>query len=128
MIHQLLLLLFFLSIKDSVHSRDFIVLQSTTSTRDSGFYDHLLPKFSDKYDFDVRVVAVGTGQAIKNARKCDADVLIAHDKKSEEKLVLDGFGEYRKEFMFNDYVLVGPENDPANIKKTISITSALKKL
>jgi tungstate transport system substrate-binding protein len=128
MIYQLTLLLFFLSIKDSVHSRDFIVLQSTTSTRDSGFYDHLLPKFSDKYDFDVRVVAVGTGQAIKNARKCDADVLIAHDKKSEEKLVLDGFGEYRKEFMFNDYVLVGPEHDPANIKKNISIASALIKI
>ncbi len=109
-------------------SKDFIVLQSTTSTRDSGFYDHLLPQFSKEKGFEVRVIAVGTGQAIKNARKCDADVLITHHKKSEEKFIKDGFGIYRKEFMFNDFVLVGPKEDPAKIKKTDSIKKALQKI
>ena len=61
---------------DQLHSKEFIVLQSTTSTRDSGFYDYLLPKFLSKSGFDVRVVAVGTGQAIRNIRNCDGDVFI----------------------------------------------------
>ena len=80
-----------------VNSKDFIILQSTTSARDSGFYDFILPKFGKKSGVEVRVIAVGTGQAIKNSRRCDADVLIAHHKESEEKLVLDGYGLYRKE-------------------------------
>ena len=112
----------------SIHSREFIVLQSTTSTRDSGFYDHLLSKFSEISDFDVRVVAVGTGQALKNARKCDGDVLIVHHKESEEKFINDGFGIFRKEFMFNDYVLVGPRDDPAKTLKSKSIKRAFEKI
>jgi len=115
-------------IHDHLESKDFIILQSTTSTRDSGFYNHLLPEFSKENGFDVRVVAVGTGQAIKNARRCDADVLIVHHKPSEEKFVKDGFGSYRKEFMFNDFVLIGPKNDPANIKIDRSIKIALTKI
>ena len=87
---------------DSLSSKEFITLQSTTSTRDSGLYEYLLPKFTEKYGFDVRVVAVGTGQALKNAKKCDADVLIVHHKKSEEKFVKDGFGLFRKVFMYMD--------------------------
>ena len=79
-----------------LYSKEFIIVQSTTSTRDSGFYDYLLPKFTEKYGFEVRVVAVGTGQALKNAKKCDADVLIVHHKKSEEKFVNEGFGLFRK--------------------------------
>ena len=113
---------------DSLSSKEFITLQSTTSTRDSGLYEYLLPKFTEKYGFDVRVVAVGTGQALKNAKKCDADVLIVHHKKSEEKFVKDGFGLFRKVFMFNDYVLVGPKNDPAKTKIDNSIKIALKKI
>ena len=110
------------------YSKDFIILQSTTSTRDSGFYNHLIPKFEKKYGFDVRVIAVGTGQAIANAKKCDADVLIVHHKDSEKQFVEDGYGIYRKEFMFNDYVIVGPKKDPANVKKAISIHEALKRI
>ena len=121
-----IILLFFYS--GSIHSREFIVLQSTTSTRDSGFYNHLLPKFSKISGFDVRVVAVGTGQALRNARKCDGDVLIVHHKKSEEKFIKDGFGIFRKEFMFNDYVLIGPENDPAKTIKSKSIKKAFEKI
>ena len=76
------LLLFF-----QVSSKDFIILQSTTSARDSGLYDFILPKFDKNSGVEVRVIAVGTGQAIKNSRRCDADVLIAHHKESEEKLI-----------------------------------------
>ncbi len=124
----LLLISLILSINKFTISKEFMVLQSTTSTRDSGFYDHLLPIFFQESGIEVRVVAVGTGQAIKNARKCDADVLITHHKKSENQFVKDGFGMYRKEFMFNDYVLVGPETDPAKIKQTNSIKQALSKI
>ena len=124
---KLFLILIFLNF-NSISSKEFILLQSTTSTRDSGFYDYLLPKFTEKYGFDIRVVAVGTGQALKNAKKCDADVLIVHDKKSEEKFVNEGFGLFRSEFMFNDYVLIGPKNDPAKTKIDNSIKIALKKI
>ena len=72
-------------INDHLESKDFIILQSTTSARDSGLYDYILPEFSRENQIDVRVVAVGTGQAIKNAQRCDADVLIVHHKESEEK-------------------------------------------
>ena len=109
-----------------VNSEDFIILQSTTSARDSGFYDFILPKFGKKSGVEVRVIAVGTGQAIKNSRRCDADVLIAHHKESEEKLVLDGYGLYRKEFMYNDFVLVGPKSDPAEVQQVNSILKSLK--
>ena len=88
---KLLLIIILLNL-NTLSSKEFIIVQSTTSTRDSGFYDYLLPKFTEKYGFDVKVVAVGTGQALNNAKKCDADVLIVHHKKSEEKFVNDGFG------------------------------------
>mgnify|MGYP001189815192 CR=1 FL=1 len=120
--------IFLFSNFSNLNCKEFIILQSTTSTRDSGFYDHLLPKFEQIYGFDVRVVAVGTGQALSNARKCDGDVLIVHHKESEEKFVNDGFGIFRKEFMFNDYVLIGPENDPAETEKNRSIKTALNKI
>ena len=107
-------------------SKEFIVLQSTTSARDSGFYDFILPKFGKKFGLEVRVVAVGTGQAIKNSRRCDADVLIAHHKESEEKFIIDGYGLYRKEFMYNDFVLVGPKSDPAEVQQVNSILKSLK--
>tara|TARA_B100000242_G_scaffold286974_1_gene253193 strand:- start:225 stop:1025 length:801 start_codon:yes stop_codon:yes gene_type:complete len=124
---KLLLIFYFIKFQP-LGSKEFIVVQSTTSTRDSGFYDYLLPKFTKKYGFDVRVVAVGTGQALKNAKNCDADVLIVHHKKSEEKFVNEGFGLFRKEFMFNNYVLVGPKKDPAKTKIDNSIKIALKKI
>ncbi|MEE2695209.1 MAG: substrate-binding domain-containing protein [Pseudomonadota bacterium] len=124
----LLTIIFFIFCQKIVYVKEFIILQSTTSTRDSGLYDHLLPQFSKKFGFDVRVIAVGTGQAIKNARKCDADVLIVHHQKSEEQFVEDGFGLFRKEFMFNDYVLVGPSSDPALISKSSSIKNALDRI
>ena len=87
----------------------FITVASTTSTENSGLFGYLLPKFQEKTGIEVRVVAVGTGQAIKLAENGDADVLFVHDKPSEEKFVADGFGVERHEVMYNDFVIVGPD-------------------
>ena len=84
------------------------------------------PKFGQIYGVEVRVIAVGTGQAIENSRRCDADVLIAHHKESEEKFIAEGYGLYRKEFMYNDFVLVGPKSDPAGVQKVNSIVTSLE--
>ena len=112
----------------NIKAQEFIIIQSTTSTRDSGFYDYLLPKFQEKFDIEVRVIAVGTGQAIKNAKNCDADLLLVHHKPSEVDFLKQGFGLYRKEIMYNDYVIIGPKNDPINLKNEKSIKEALKKI
>ena len=92
-----------------------ILVQSTTSTEASGLYDHLLPIFEDKTGIDVNVVAVGTGQAIQNARNCDGDVLLVHAKAQEEQFVEDGMGVERFDLMYNDFVVVGPASDPAGV-------------
>jgi tungstate transport system substrate-binding protein len=92
-----------------------IILQSTTSTANSGLYDHLLPMFKKETGITVHVVAVGTGQAIKNAQNCDGDVLLVHAKSAEQKFVSEGFGIARYDVMYNDFILVGPPEDPAKI-------------
>jgi tungstate transport system substrate-binding protein len=92
-----------------------IILQSTTSTANSGLYDAILPQFTEATGIKVNVVAVGTGQAIKNARNGDGDVLLVHDTPSEEQFVEDGFGVERFDVMYNDFVIVGPAEDPAKI-------------
>jgi tungstate transport system substrate-binding protein len=91
----------------------FIVVASTTSTEQSGLFGHLLPAFERKAGIKVRVVAVGTGQALDQGRRGDADVVFVHDKPAEEKFVADGFAEKRLEVMYNDFVLIGPKADPA---------------
>lgn len=106
-------------------SAEFIIVQSTTSTKNSGLYDHLLPKFRAKTGIEVRVVAVGTGQAIRNARNGDGDVLLVHAKSAEEKFVADGFGVRRFDLMYNDFVIVGPASDPAGIGGMRDATDAL---
>ncbi len=103
----------------------FIIVQSTTSTQNSGLYDALLPGFTDKTGIEVRVVAVGTGQAIKNARNCDGDVLLVHAKPAEEKFVADGYGVSRADVMYNDFVIVGPADDPAGIAGASDVGAAL---
>ena len=99
----------------AVHATEFIVVQSTTSTRNSGLLDHLLPRFTAESGIEVRVVAVGTGQALRNARNGDADVLLVHAKPAEEAFVAGGFGVERFDLMYNDFVIVGPASDPAGI-------------
>ncbi len=103
----------------------YITLASTTSTENSGLLGHLLPSFKSDTGIDVRVVAVGTGQAIRLARAGDADVLLIHHKPSEEQLVADGYGVARHEVMYNDFVLVGPQDDPADIAGKTSVGGAL---
>ena len=93
----------------------FIVVQSTTSTQNSGLLDAILPAFTQQSGIDVRVIALGTGQAIKNAANGDGDVLLVHAKAAEEAFVASGFGVERFDLMYNDFVLVGPATDPAGI-------------
>ncbi|QDC11577.1 sulfate transporter [Oceanicola sp. D3] len=90
-----------------------LTVQSTTSTQNSGLYEHILPIFEASSGIDVRVVAVGTGQALKNAGNCDGDMLITHAKAAEETFVAEGKGLARHPLMYNDFVLVGPKADPA---------------
>jgi len=106
----------------------FIIVQSTTSTQNSGLYDHLLSIFTEKTGIEVRVVAVGTGQAIKNAQNCDGDVLLVHAKPAEEKFVAEGHGVSRADVMYNDFVIVGPAGDPAGITGGKDVTAALGKI
>jgi len=106
----------------------FIVVQSTTSTRDSGLFDYILPKFKEETGIDVRVVAVGTGQALKNAENGDGDVVLVHSKPDEEKFVASGFGVKRYDVMYNDFVIVGPADDPAKIAGLDDAPEAFKKI
>ncbi|MGJ3258738.1 MAG: substrate-binding domain-containing protein [Rhodospirillales bacterium] len=106
----------------------FITVASTTSTANSGLFDFLLPKFTEKTGIEVRVVAVGTGKAIKLAQNGDADVLFVHHKPSEEKFVAEGYGVKRSDVMYNDFVMVGPKSDPAGIKGMKKAGEALKKI
>jgi len=123
---KILVFLFTLFVNAQVIGEErFITIASTTSTDNSGLFDVLLPAFTGKSGIDVRVVAVGTGQAIKLARNGDADVLFVHHKPSEEKLVIDGIGVQRFDVMYNDFVIVGPDNDPVGIRGLNNVTAAL---
>ena len=92
-----------------------IIVQSTTSTANSGLYDYLLPKFTKKTGIVVKVVAQGTGKALDTGRRCDADVLLVHAKPAEVKFIKNGYGVKRYPVMYNDFVVVGPKSDPAGI-------------
>ena len=105
----------------------FIVMASTTSTEQSGLFSHLLPAFKAASGIDVRVVALGTGQALDAARRGDADVVFVHDVVAEEKFVADGFATRRLPVMYNDFVIVGPRSDPAGVKGR-DVAAALAKL
>ena len=104
-----------------------MVMASTTSTEQSGLFSHLLPAFKKASGLDVKVVALGTGQALDTARRGDADVVFVHDQAAEEKFVADGFGLKRQSVMYNDFVLIGPKADPAGTKGR-DIVAALAKL
>jgi tungstate transport system substrate-binding protein len=107
---------------------NFIIVQSTTSTQNSGLFEHILPLFTKKTGIEVRVVAVGTGQALKNAEKGDGDVVLVHSQPDEEKFVADGWGVKRYPVMYNDFIIVGPAADPARIAGMRRAPEALKKI
>lgn len=107
---------------------EFIVVASTTSTQDSGLFKVLLPRFKEKTGVDVRVVALGTGQALAMAKKGDADVVLVHDRAAELKFVQEGFGIARRDVMYNDFVIVGPKTDPAGIAHVKEASTALRRI
>ena len=107
---------------------EFIVVQSTTSTQNSGLFDAILPVFEAATGIEVRVVAVGTGQALRNAQNGDGDVLLVHAKAAEQAFVDAGYGLPRRDVMYNDFVLIGPKDDPAGIRGTRSAAKALARI
>jgi tungstate transport system substrate-binding protein len=104
----------------------FITVASTTSTADSGLFNHLLPAFRAKTGIEVRVISQGTGQALDTGRRGDADVVLVHARAQEDRFVAEGFGVERKPVMYNDFVLIGPKADPAGVKGTTDVLSALR--
>lgn len=116
-----------LSVSSLAAQAQSIVVASTTSTEQSGLFGYILPQFKQATGVDVKVVALGTGQAIDMARRGDADVLFVHDKAAEEKFVADGFAAKRQEVMYNDFVLIGPKADPAKTQGK-DIVAAMKKV
>ena len=105
-----------------------ILVQSTTSTQNSGFYDYILPVFEEETGLNVDVVAVGTGQAIHNARNGDADVLLVHAKATEEEFVAGQFGVKRFDLMYNDFVIIGPKSDPSQVGQVMGLKAALDQI
>jgi len=106
----------------------FITVASTTSTEQSGLFRHILPVFEKKSGIQVRVVALGTGQALDMARRGDADVVFVHAKSAEEKFVAEGYGVRRLPVMYNDFVLIGPKSDPARIAGSKDVLDALRRI
>jgi tungstate transport system substrate-binding protein len=106
----------------------FIVLASTTSTENSGLFGHIIPIFREATGIEVRVVAVGTGQAFTLARNGDADSLLVHDTAGEEQMVRDGFATERRNVMYNDFVVIGPRGDPAGIRATKTVADAFARI
>ena len=122
-IFRTIVIVFLLSFSNTF--ADSILIQSTTSTKNSGLYDYILPIVKEDIGLSVNVVAVGTGQAIKNAQRCDGDVLLVHARASEESFVKQGYGVKRDNLMYNDFIIVGPESDPAGILGLKNVTVAL---
>ncbi|MCZ8250936.1 MAG: extracellular solute-binding protein [Hylemonella sp.] len=116
-----------LAVASLAASAQSIVMASTTSTEQSGLFSHLLPAFKQASGIDIKVVALGTGQALDMGRRGDADVVFVHDQVAEEKFVADGFGLQRQAVMYNDFVLIGPKADPLGTKGK-DIVEAMKKV
>jgi tungstate transport system substrate-binding protein len=106
----------------------FVTLSSTTSTEQSGLFGHILPIFTNATGIEVRVVAVGTGQALALGQRGDADALLVHDRAGEDRFVSEGFGIDRRDVMYNDFVLVGPKADPAGIRGLHDAKAAMGKI
>jgi tungstate transport system substrate-binding protein len=122
------LLLLVLACTSASAQQRYITVASTTSTEQSGLFKHLLPIFEKKTGIQVRVVALGTGQALDMGRRGDADVVFVHARPLEEKFVAEGYGARRQEVMYNDFVLIGPKSDPAQVAGGKDVVSALQKI
>ena len=120
----LILIYFFVSV---IKADNSIILQSTTSLKNSGFYDHILPLIYKDLSIKVNVVAVGTGAAIRNSMSCDGDLLIVHSPQQEQILIENGFSDRKYYIMHNYYILIGPKNDPAKVSN-LNVKRAFKKI
>lgn len=127
-VRRLVALLLVLGAGPSGAADEFILLQSTTSTQSSGLFDHLLPEFTASHGIEVRVVAVGTGQALKNAADGNADAVLVHAEAAESAFIAAGHGIARLPVMYNEYVIVGPASDPAGIAGAGSAVEAMRQL
>jgi tungstate transport system substrate-binding protein len=125
---RFLFMLIAISIVPAASAQTFITIASTTSTEQSGLFRHILPLFKRKTGIEVRVVALGTGQALDMGRRGDADVVFVHAKSAEEKFIAEGHGVKRLPVMYNDFVLIGPKADPARIAGSKDTLEALRKI
>jgi tungstate transport system substrate-binding protein len=125
---SILLMVLLSGAASAVSAQKFITVASTTSTEQSGLFRHILPMFEKKTGIQVRVVALGTGQALDMARRGDADVVFVHAREAEEKFIAEGYGVKRLPVMYNDFVLIGPKQDPAGIAGGRDILEALRKV
>ena len=123
----ILLLFYFFSFLE-LYAKNKIIIQSSTSVKNSGLYDHILPVFKEIKDINVYIVAVGTGAALNNAKNCDGDLVIVHAKEKEKEFVNSGYGFKRHDLMYNNFIIVGPKDDPAKISTNVSPKDALKKI
>ena len=125
---HLALLGFLLAAAAPAFAQQVIRLSTTTSTENSGLLQYLLPKFEAKANARVNVISVGTGKALELAKNGDVDVTLVHARPSEDKFVAEGHGVNRRDVMYNDFIIVGPENDPAGIKGSKDVLAAMKKI
>ncbi|MEC8539067.1 MAG: substrate-binding domain-containing protein, partial [Pseudomonadota bacterium] len=116
-----------LAVKAPAGAAEAIIVQSTTSTQNAGFYRHVLPAFTAETGITVKVVAVGTGQALKNAQNCDGDMLIVHARTAEEAFIDAGYGAARYNLMYNDFIIVGPQRDPAGLRYAADAREAMRR-
>ena len=110
------------------HADESIIVASTTSTDQSGLFGYILPRFEAKTGIKVKVVALGTGQALDTARRGDADVVLVHDRPAEDKFVAEGWGIDRRDVMYNDFILVGPKGDAAKVKGTTDVVEGFRRI
>ena len=122
------ILLYIVILLPNILFAETLTIQSTTSTRDSGLYKYLLPYYPDYNNLQIKVIAVGTGQAIVNARNCDGDILIVHDTEKEEAFLKNGYGIKRHALMYNDFIIIGPDNDTANVSQSSSASEVFSKI
>ena len=117
-----------LAVKAPAGAAEAIIVQSTTSTQNAGFYRHVLPAFTAETGITVKVVAVGTGQALKNAQNCDGDMLIVHARTAEQAFIDAGYGAARYDLMYNDFIIVGPQRDPAGLRYAADAREAMRRI
>lgn len=125
---QLIFLLSITLLGGVASAEESIILASTTSTDQSGLFGYILPRFEAKTGIKVKVVALGTGQALDTARRGDADVLLVHDRPAEDKFVAEGWGIERRDVMYNDFIVVGPKADGAKVKETKDVVDGFRRI